>query len=73
MKSKPKEVTLRALQNYRGDNLYRCRSMFRGLTAEQMQLEHGQSGKTRAAILAEYEQHDAEVSAALEWVKALKP
>lgn len=64
-----KTLAVRALENARGDDLYRATKAFEGFTAEEMQLEHGQSGKTRAKILEEYRQHDQAISDAIDWVK----
>jgi len=66
----PRDVCIRALETYRGDNLSRARWAFKGTPPEDMQKEYGQSGQTRAAILAGYEQHDSEVAAAIAWVKS---
>jgi hypothetical protein len=66
----PQQTILNALENYRGDNLYRARAAFRNCTPEQMQQQYGQSGQTRAEILAGYEAHDKEVTAAVEWLKS---
>lgn len=52
------ETLRRALGNYRGDDLYRARAAFRDMTPEKMAEEHGQSGRTRAEIIAEYEAHE---------------
>jgi hypothetical protein len=68
---KHKALAIRALENLRGDDTARAERAFRGMTPEQMQAEHGQSGRTRAAILAEYRAHDAEVDAALAWLRTL--
>ena len=65
-----KATLLRALEQHRGDNLYLARAAFRNCTPEQMQQEYGQSGQTRAQILADYEAHEREVDAAVAWVKA---
>ena len=64
------ELALRALSNFRGDDTARARHAFSRFTPKEMQEQHGQSGKTRAQILAEYEAHDAKVDAAIAWVKA---
>jgi len=55
---------------YRGDNLARARHAWEYCTPAQMQEEYGQSGRTRAQILADYEQHAADVDAALRWLEA---
>jgi hypothetical protein len=60
-------VALRALENYLGDNLYRARRAFSGSNLDE---EYGESGKTKRQILAEYEQHEAEVKAAIAWVRS---
>lgn len=67
--SQHKELALRALEQMRGDDLYRARVAFRGLSAEQMQEQHGQSEQTRAELLASYEAHEAKVTAAIKWLK----
>ncbi len=63
-----KQLAIRALEQMKGDDLYRARWAFRGLTDEQMKEQYGQSGKTRAEILKEYEVHDARVNQAIAWV-----
>jgi len=65
-----KELAIRALGNMMGDNTARARAVFRNCTPEQMQEQYGQSGQTRAQILAGYEEHDATVLAAINWVKS---
>lgn len=61
---------LNALERYRGDDLYRARSAFRGLSDEEMDKQYGQSGKTKRQIVDEYAEHDSTVEAAINWVKA---
>jgi hypothetical protein len=41
---------------------------FRGYSADQMELPHGQSGKSRREILEGYEQQEKEVQQAIDWV-----
>lgn len=62
------QLTIRALEQMRGDDLYRARAAFRNCTPVQMSEKYGQSDQTRAEILAGYEAHDAKVTAALFWV-----
>lgn len=64
-----KKLALRALENLRGDDLERARSAFRNCTSAQMQEQYGQSGKTRAEILADYEADRAKINAAIDWLK----
>lgn len=63
-----KQLAINALEQMRGDDLYRTRSAFRNCTPAQMAEKYGQSGQTRAEILAGYDAHDAKVTAALVWV-----
>ena len=59
----------KALQQYKGDDAARARAAFSRCTPEQMQEQYGQSDSTRADILRQYEKHEAEVEAALAWVR----
>lgn len=64
------KLAIYALRQLTGDDTYRAKAAFRNCTPEEMQQEYGQSGQTRAEILASYEAHDAKVQAAIDWVKA---
>ena len=66
------QLAIKALEQMRGDDLYRARSAFRNCTPKEMGEQYGQSGKTRAEMLAGYEAHDAKVSAAIDWVLACR-
>lgn len=68
-----RKTLLAALSQYRGDDLERARAAFRRCTPEQMQEQYGQSGRTRAEILAEYEAHAMHVEAARQWVERSAP
>lgn len=61
----PKEIILAALAQYRGDDLERARRCFRAYTPEQMNQPYGQSGKTPRQVIAEYEEHERAVDAAV--------
>lgn len=63
-----KSLILNALTSYRGDAVTRARSAFSRCTPAQMQEPYA-SGLTRAQILAEYEQHAADVDAAIQLVR----
>ena len=65
-------LTIRALEQMRGDDLYRARAAFRSCTATQMAEKYGQSDRTRSEILGGYEAHDAKVTAAITWMTAQK-
>jgi hypothetical protein len=66
-----KELALKGLEYLIGDDLFRAKQAFEGLTDEQMDRQHGISGRTRREVLAEYERHDREVELAIAWVKSL--
>ena len=66
-----KQIAIQALQNMRGDNTARARAAFRGMSKPQMQEQYGQSGKTRAQILSDYETLDARIDAAIAWIKSI--
>lgn len=51
----PAQRIRQAMDRDKSDNLERAQHAFRGMSAEQLQEQHGQSGKTRGQILAEYE------------------
>lgn len=60
-------LAIRALSNMMGDDsALAIRAAFRNCTPEQMQQEYGESGKTRAQILADYDR----IEKAILWVKA---
>lgn len=67
------ELAIQALQNMRGDDYSRAQRAFRDMTDEQMQQQHGESGRTRAEVLAGYEAEFRKVSAAIQWVISQKP
>ena len=62
------KYVIQVLETVKGDDLYRARMAFKNLTMDQMNQEYGQSGKTCAQIIAEYEEHDARVNALIDWV-----
>ncbi len=65
-----KQLAIQALENMRGDDLYRARAAFRRCSPQQMNEQYGESGKTRAQIIAEYEAFESKVNAAIDWVKS---
>ena len=64
-----RELVLRVLGQYRGDDLYRAKAAFRDCTQEEMQQQYGESGRTRAQIVEGYAEHVAKVDAAIAWVR----
>jgi len=53
------------------DNLYRARAAFRYMKPDEMGKEHGQSGRTRADILREYEEWEYDCKCALAYFNDL--
>ena len=68
--SEEKLFAIEALERMLGDNTARAKAMFKNCTKEEMNQEYGESEKTRAQIISEYEEYDAKVNAAIQWVKA---
>jgi hypothetical protein len=60
------------LEQSKGGDTARARVEFRNCTPQEMNQQHGMSGKTRREILAYYEDHDAKIDAAIAWVKGAK-
>jgi hypothetical protein len=67
-----KDLAIRALQAAKGDDLLRARHAFKGFTPEQMEEQHGQSGKTRREILNEYQAHADKHDSAIAWLKGVQ-
>jgi len=65
-----KETIRKALEAYRGDNLYRAQAAFRNCTPQQMQEQYGQSGQTRQEIVDGYQRHEDAVNAAIRWLSS---
>jgi len=65
-----KQLAIKALSQMKGDDLERARFAFRNKTLEQMQEEYWLSGQSCAEILAEYEEYEAKVDAAILWVES---
>ncbi len=71
LKVKHKARIIRLLENAKGDDLYRARLAFRGLSPEEMKKEYGKSGQSCQEILDEYEAHEAEINETIAWVRGL--
>ena len=65
-----KALAICALEKMKSDDTARARATFRNLTSEQMNQQYGESGKTPAEIIASYVSEDAQVEAAINWVKS---
>ena len=59
------EMAIKALSETKGDDLNRARAAFRGMSEEELKWQHGESGMTRAEVLAGYKRHEDEVDMAL--------
>jgi hypothetical protein len=70
MTKETKLLVLDGLSRLRGDDYERASRAFHGLTPEQMQEQHGQSGNTRQEILDSYRTHREAVDKAIAEVKA---
>lgn len=66
-----KQITLQALETYRGDDHQRAMHHFRHFTEKQMNELHGESGQTRQQILDKYKEHQDKVDLAITWIKSL--
>jgi inosine-uridine nucleoside N-ribohydrolase len=54
-----------------GDDAARARNAFRGMSQNQMEQMHGDSGMSRRSVLEEYERRDREIEAAIAWVRSV--
>lgn len=71
MTKETKLTIIAALRNYRGDDYYRALLAFDGLPEPMMDLQYGNSGKTRREILEECKRHMDAVDAAFREVENL--
>lgn len=62
-------LAIRALEQMSNGDLDRVRAAFRNYTPDQMAMQHGQSGRTRAEILAGYDAHETKIREAIAWVQ----
>lgn len=60
-----RELILKALEIYRGDDYYRAKQAFAGYSAEEMKKPYGPNGQTRQDILNSYRSHSEKVSKAV--------
>jgi hypothetical protein len=63
-----KQFIIDCIQSRQGDDLFRAKAAFRGLSYVEMQKQHGQSGKTRQQILDEYAEYSKKCKDAIAWV-----
>jgi len=67
----PKQLIIRALNNLKGDDLERARMAFRDYTPQKLNdTFYGDSGRTPAQIIKDYEERNALIDEAIEWVKS---
>ncbi len=66
-----REIAVRALRAYIGDDLFRCERAFVAFLPKEMDEQHGESGMTRRQVLDGYRAHyDACVLAIVEIERA---
>jgi hypothetical protein len=64
-------LAIQALYGMR-DELPRVRRQFAGFSEQRMREPYGSTGHTPRELLAMYERRDAEIAAAIAWVRGLK-
>ena len=69
MINKHKAFIISVLNSNIGDDSSRARAVFRNHTPEEMQEVYGNSGKSKAQVLAEYEAQDEKYRAAIDWLR----
>jgi hypothetical protein len=62
-------LAIKAISQMMGDDSVRAHIAFRGMDLQQ---PHGDSGKTRAQVLADYAAHDNQCEKAILWVRSAK-
>jgi len=70
-KAELQQIVRGAMSQAHGDDLERANYAFRGLTAEQLKLPHGQSGKSREEIWNGYKEHRAKHEEAARYIERL--
>ena len=69
--TKHQTFVIQALEARRSDDLFRARRRFQNHTPAQMAERYGGHGQTCAEVLRDYEEHEAAIDAAIEWVTQL--
>jgi hypothetical protein len=62
-----KNILLRAIDQYDGDDLERAQAAFRG---HDLSTSYGFQGKTKAEIIAEYQRHRDKCNEVRAWVRS---
>jgi len=65
------KLAIEAVYASRGDDFQRAKLAFRGLSKEEMQEQHGESGQTRQEILDGYRAYQDKCDEAIEYLKHL--
>ena len=71
MDPKIKNFIISTLRSRRGDDHIRAARAFHGMTEAQMNMEHGESGRTRKEILTSYLDYVDEIDEAIEAMRKL--
>lgn len=69
--SKHKDYILRSLESYKGDDAQRAILFFSKYSEDEMQEQHGLSGKTREEVLQDYLDQEKRGREAIEYIKSL--
>lgn len=70
MTTSQKGEIIAILENAKGDDFDRARHAFAFMNPREMQMPHGESGKTREQVLEGYRRHNAKIDSLIEAVKA---
>ena len=65
-------IAIGAVRAACGDDCYRAEQAFAGLSKEQMEERHGQSGKTRREVLEGFRMRQEEYDEVIAWLQSAK-
>jgi len=66
-----RQMAIKALENQKGDDLYRAKRAFGSLSENDLDKEYGQSGESCRSILNGYIERDNKINKAIEWLKSI--
>lgn len=72
MTQEMKDYIIKTLKYSKDDSLERAQRAFMGLSADQMNQQHGQSGRTRKEVLDCYQEARDKTNAAIDAVEAIQ-
>jgi hypothetical protein len=71
MEEEYRHIAIMAVASQKSDDAYRAQMAFSKYTKEQMQEEHGQSGRSRQQILDEYLNHNVKMDKVIAWLRSI--